>query len=203
MIAGALVLIHGLLQTLNRILPNPLQHLSVMTDILSVMTDTRSKKKHPAEGAILPFPHITGYWVNRLASAIRTVVDRELKAFDMTRRQVGMIMHIERFGSPSASDLTQTLGVDSTAVTRMIDRLEEKGLVERHPDPDDGRRHLIEVTKEARSLMPKLKRTAGRVEATFVEGVSPEDLETFQRVLLRMLDNAGEAGGAVLYREDD
>ena len=76
---------------------------------------------------ILPFPHLTGYWVNRLGSAIRTTVDRELKAYDMTRRQVGMLMHVDRAGSPTASDLTQLLSVDSTAVTRMIDRLEELG----------------------------------------------------------------------------
>lgn len=177
-----------------------------MTDKLSVMTDTRSQKRKPRspeKDPILPFPHITGYWVNRLASAIRTVVDRELKAFDMTRRQVAMIMHIERAGSPSASDLTQLLGVDSTAVTRMIDRLEEKELVQRHPDPNDGRRHLIEVTPEARALMPKIQRTAKRMEESFVEGVSPDELETFQRVMLRMLENVGEAGGAVLYQDDE
>ena len=38
-----------------------------------------------------------------------------------------------------AADLTHATGVDSTAVTRMIDRLEED-LLERRPDPEDGDR---------------------------------------------------------------
>ena len=176
------------------------------------MTDTKSKsttKRPPKKaqpgigkpGGILPFPHITGYWVNRLGAAVRTVVDRELKAFDLTRRQVGMLIHVERAeikeeNAPTASDLTRALGVDSTAITRMIDRLEEKGLLERSPDPSDGRRHRIHLTRAAKTLMPKLKGLARGVEQRFEEGVSKADIETFQRVLMNMLENVGDDAGA-------
>ena len=168
------------------------------------MTDTGSKsttKRGPARsasgsppglgkpGGVLPFPHVTGYWVNRLAAAFRTAVDRELKAFDLTRRQVGMLIHVERGcldgdSAPTASDLTRDLGVDSTAVTRMLDRLEEKNLVTRRPDSTDGRRQLIYLTASAKSLMPKLKDVARRVESSFEADLPPSDLETFQRVLM-------------------
>ncbi len=180
------------------------------------MTDTRSKAsaKRPPKGpqpgigkpgGVLPFPHVTGYWVNRLAAAFRTVVDRELKAFDLTRRQVGMLIHVERAAvqgdAPTASDLTRELGVDSTAVTRMIDRLEEKGLLERRADPSDGRRHLIHLTRSAKTLMPKLKGVAQTVEAKFEAGIPAGELETFQRVLMDMLGNAGDDLGASFYHE--
>lgn len=187
-----------------------------MTDRFSVMTETRSKTstKRTSKasepgigrpGGVLPFPHVTGYWVNRLGAAFRTVVDRELKAFDLTRRQVGMLIHVERAavegGAPTASDLTRELGVDSTAVTRMLDRLEEKGLAERRQDPSDGRRHLIHLTRSAKSLMPKLKDVARRVEGQFEAGIPPADLETFQRVLLDMLGNAGDDVGAHFFHD--
>ena len=179
-----------------------------MTDRLPVMTETTSKAstRRSATGTkaglgdpdgVLPFPHITGYWVNRLGAAVRTVVDRELKAFDLTRRQVGMLIHVERAdlegeGRPTASHLTRVLGVDSTAVTRMIDRLEEKGLLERSPDPSDGRRHRIHLTRSAKTLLPKLKGVARGVEKQFEAGVPKADLATFQRVLIHMLGNAGD-----------
>lgn len=188
-----------------------------MTDSFSVMTETRSKastRRTPKQAqagmgnpnGVLPFPHITGYWVNRLGAAVRTVVDRELKAFELTRRQVGMLIHVERAdlegeGSPTASDLTRILGVDSTAVTRMIDRLEEKGLLERSPDPDDGRRHRIHLTRSAKTLMPKLKGVARGVEQQFEAGVAKADMETFQRVLMHMLENAGDDVGASFYHD--
>ncbi|MFT7171453.1 MAG: DNA-binding MarR family transcriptional regulator [Paracoccaceae bacterium] len=190
-----------------------------MTDILPVMTETKRSQgaKGGASGTglgnpngILPFPHVTGYWVNRLGGAFRTAVDRELKELDLTRRQVAMLVHVERAEAsgghderpcPTASDLTRALGVDSTAVTRMVDRLEEKGLVERSPDPDDGRRHLIRLTRAAESLMPQLKDIAQRVEARFEADIPTEDLHAFQRVILQMLDNVGESQEAILFHE--
>ena len=190
-----------------------------MTDTFSVMTETKRSKgaKAGASGtrlgnpnSILPFPHVTGYWVNRLGGAFRTAVDRELKELDLTRRQVAMLIHVERAeatgkgaegSSPTASDLTRALGVDSTAVTRMVDRLEEKGLLKRSPDPSDGRRHLIHMTRAAESLMPQLKDIARRVEARFEADIPTEDLHAFQRVILRMLENVGESQEAILFHE--
>ena len=115
-----------------------------MTEDISVMTEIPFGRHET-----LPFPHVTGYWVNRLAAAFRTEVDRELRDLDLTRRQVGMLHFIHRAGRVTASELTRSIGVDSTAVTRMIDRLEDKGLVSRSKDPDDGRRHLIALPAAA------------------------------------------------------
>lgn len=183
-----------------------------MTDIFPVMTEIKQPKAGSRRsglgdsGGILPFPHVTGYWVNRLGAAFRTAVDRELKEFDLTRRQVAMLIHIERVesdegGAPTASDLTRLLGVDSTAVTRMVDRLEEKGLLGRSPDPDDGRRHLISLTREAKTLLPELMKTARAVESRFESGLAEKDLHNFQRVMLQMLENAGESLEAMIIRE--
>lgn len=174
-----------------------------MTDRFSVMTEIRGQSGGSAAGGlgepngVLPFPHVTGYWVNRLGASFRTVVDRELKVFDLTRRQVAMLIHVDRAESqsgesPTASHLTRSLGVDSTAVTRMLDRLEEKGLLARSPDPSDGRRHLIELTPEARTLLPELMKTARKVERGFEAGIPRKDLLIFQTVMMQMLENAGE-----------
>jgi DNA-binding MarR family transcriptional regulator len=168
-----------------------------MTEDLSVMTDFPFGRHER-----LPFPHVTGYWVNRLAAAFRTVVDRELREHDLTRRQVGMLHFIARADRPTASDLTREMSVDSTAITRMIDRLEDKGLVRRTPDPDDGRRNVIELTAAARRLMPKLGRIAQKVEGLFEEGVDEDDLATFHGVLMRMLENVGEAHFAMFPEEE-
>lgn len=137
----------------------------------------------------LPFPHVTGYWVNRLGAAFRTEVDRELRGFELTRRQVGMLHFIARADRPTASELTRQMGVDSTAVTRMVDRLSDKGLATREPDPEDGRRHLLELTPAARALLPRLSKTASKVEELFENGISGERLEVFHEVLMKMLEN--------------
>jgi DNA-binding MarR family transcriptional regulator len=137
----------------------------------------------------LPFPHVTGYWVNRLGAAFRTEVDRELRGFDLTRRQVGMLHFIARSDRPTASELTRQMGVDSTAVTRMVDRLSDKGLVTRAPDPEDRRRHLLALTPEARALLPRLSKRARKVEGLLENGISGERLAVFHEVLMNMLEN--------------
>ncbi|MEM6674902.1 MAG: MarR family transcriptional regulator [Planctomycetota bacterium] len=168
-----------------------------MTEDISVMAEIPFGR-HDS----LPFPHVTGYWVNRLAAAFRVRVDRDLREFDLTRRQVGMLHFIHRLGGASASDLTRSMGVDSTAVTRMVDRLEDKGLVERRPDPDDGRRSIVELTSAARRLMPRFATIARGVEETFEDGIDEADLATFHAVLMRMLENVGEAHFAMINEED-
>lgn len=59
-------------------------------------------------------------------------------------------------GTWDASALASHARVTKGAMTRLLDGLEERGFVERHPDPDDGRRWLIELTaagtREARRL---------------------------------------------------
>lgn len=159
---------------------------------------TPAAPPRPRHAGALPFPHLTGYWVNRLGAAFRTEVDRELRAFDLTRRQAGMLFHIQRAGSPTASDLTRELGVDSTAVTRMLDRLADKGLVRRTPDPDDGRRQRVEMTEAARDLLPRLHDVARRVEGLFEADLEPGDLAAFHRVLMAMLGNVGQDHFAML-----
>jgi len=149
----------------------------------------------------LPFPHVTGYWVNRLAAAFRTEVDRELRQHELTRRQVGMLHFIARGERPTASDLTREMGVDSTAVTRMVDRLADKGLVARQRDPEDGRRHRLALTPEALQLMPRLSRTARKVEGLFEAGVPEERLAVFHDVLMDMLANVDADHFAVISDE--
>lgn len=149
----------------------------------------------------LPFPHLTGYWVSRLGGAFRKAVDRELREHDLTRRQVGTLMHVAHGLAETAADLTRATGVDSTAVTRMIDRLEEKDLLERRPDPEDGRRQVLHLTRAARGLMPRIERIAKHVEGRFEAGLDPRELATFHRVLMAMLENVGESHVALLEDE--
>lgn len=180
-----------------------------MTDCFAVMTDKPrtapcSPPRFPGgrHAESLPFPHLTGYWVNRVGAAFRTALDRELRDFDLTRRQVGTLMHVYYGGARTAAELTRSLQVDSTAVTRMIDRLEEKGLLERSPDPEDGRRHLLSIPPEAERLLPRLVEVGRTVEGRFEADIPAEDLVTFHRVLIQMLENVGEPLTAIHIQED-
>ncbi len=55
-------------------------------------------------------------------------------------------------GPMTVGRLAKAIGLSSAAATTMVDRLTERGLVTRRPDPDDGRRILVEVTPEFEAL---------------------------------------------------
>ncbi len=140
----------------------------------------------------LPFPRHTGYWISRLAGEIRTRVDRRLKEYELTRSQLSIVMPLHFGRASTAAELTRELGVDSTAVTRLVDRLEAKGWVQRAADPDDRRVQRIELTEQARARIPQMKALGDELEASFLDGVSAEDRIVFHRVLMQMLSNVGE-----------
>ena len=57
-----------------------------------------------------------------------------------------------------ASALVEGLGIDKGAVSRMVQAMVDLGLLERHPDPADGRASLVSVTAEARSALDRVTR---------------------------------------------
>ena len=74
-------------------------------------------------------------------------------------------------------------------MSRIIDRLEEAGLVERSADPDDRRAWRLNVTAKARPLIEKLRAVADDMAAEAFGGIDLKDIETARRVLDRVREN--------------
>jgi DNA-binding MarR family transcriptional regulator len=91
----------------------------------------------------------------------------------------------------SLSGLAEALGVDAPYATLIVDTLEERGLVERHPDPADRRRKQVELT-------PAGKEAAGRMLAIVREpppgfaALSPDDLDQLERLVGRIVGGSAE-----------
>jgi len=75
-------------------------------------------------------------------------------------------------------------------MTRMIDRLEQKGLIQRTDHPDDRRRVGLELTAEGKTVYPKLKAAAMSVQNRFLRGFTKSDVRQLEILLQRMLANS-------------
>lgn len=89
----------------------------------------------------------------RAAHELRVVVGRlrrqlrEVSATgDLTPSQTSLLSRLDRDGAASASDLAAAERVRPQSVAAQLAALDELGLIERHPDPNDGRRHLITLS---------------------------------------------------------
>ena len=101
-----------------------------------------------------------GSLFGKVKGAIGAAYEAELAPLDITAAQYVILMSLAQGEVSSASDLCKGISYDPGAMTRMLDRLERRGLVRRVPNPDDRRAFQLELTEEGTAVVPKL-RTAG------------------------------------------
>ena len=96
-------------------------------------------------------------------------------------------------------------GVDRTTMTYLVDRLEERGLVERHPDPTDRRAHRLTATSAGRALiLEDLATVPAQLRERLLQGLSPEQQAQFLALLtLVATPRPGEVLPWLPDREDD
>ena len=137
--------------------------------------------------------------VSRITAQLRTAIEHDLSEFGVTARQlpVMVLTHTGRANRPS--ELAQLIGIDRGAVTRLVDRLVEKGLVRRADDPGDLRAARIELTERGRTLVPVLRAIVeARYEATLAH-LEPDERGLLLSMLTR-LDRALAPDTAVVRK---
>ena len=127
--------------------------------------------------------------VNRVRVEVIDALDRELAQFDISAAQLMVLASVADRGADSASGLCKSISYDPGAMTRMIDRLQQKGLVRRIPSAEDRRAANLELTAAGRALYPQLIAAKETVQAQFVRGFSAEDVGKLEKLLNRMLEN--------------
>jgi DNA-binding MarR family transcriptional regulator len=145
----------------------------------------------PAPYSAKTFDPRTGF--GRLLSQVKTelmeALDRELAPLDITAAQYVILTTLAEGPTESASGLCKGVSYDPGAMTRMIDRLERKGLVRRIRCPNDRRRINLELTSEGRAVYPRLIESAVAVLNRYLRGFSRDEILQFETFLKRMLAN--------------
>ena len=122
--------------------------------------------------------------------AMGDAIDSELAPFDITGAQFVILVALASGEADSAASLCRGISYDPGAMTRMIDRLEQKGLIRRTDHPDDRRRVGLELTAEGRAVYPKLKAAAMSVQNRFLRGFTKSEVRQLETLLQKMLANA-------------
>src|SRR6201997_5312052 len=130
--------------------------------------------------------------VGHLLSRVRTEMlsaldkaleaDAELAALEISSAQFIVIAALALADSAkSASDLCKGISYDAGAMTRMIDRLESKGLIRRSRSPDDRRLVHLELTEEGRAAYPRMRELSLGVANRFLRGFSKTEARQLER----------------------
>ncbi|WP_432838673.1 MarR family winged helix-turn-helix transcriptional regulator [Dactylosporangium sp. CA-092794] len=121
-----------------------------------------------------------------------TVLDRRFAGFGLTTQQAALLIHAS--DQPvSPSHLTKVLGTDTAGMTRLVDRLEAKGLLYRRPHAEDRRAILIEITEAGRELVPALPPVFGQATGQLFAGFTSDEIIALDAMFLRMRANLAAA----------
>ncbi|MEO1712504.1 MAG: MarR family transcriptional regulator [Bacteroidota bacterium] len=109
--------------------------------------------------------------------------------FPVTVDQWILLKRIGEDNGLSQRSLAETTFKDPAAVTRIIDILEKKALVQRHRHPEDRRTHQILLTESGLELVKQMTPVVQDIRKKALGDLPAQDLETTRRVVHRMYKN--------------
>ena len=127
--------------------------------------------------------------LHEVARAMRRAFDRRARALGYTQSQWRVLWAISKAEGTSQAALAETLEMQPIALARILDRMEEAGLVERRPDPDDRRALKLYLTREAGPTIEVLRGIADEMLGIASEGISQEQRGQVMDVLRAMRAN--------------
>ncbi len=87
------------------------------------------------------------------------------------------------------SDIEKAFSITRSTASRVIGRMEEKGMINRIPDPHDARRLQLSLTPAARAITRRVRHSGHTIEKAVVQGITGQDLEIFRSVMLTIQKN--------------
>lgn len=133
-----------------------------------------------------------GYLMRRITASIITQVDRRLGECDLTNAQWAPLFKIKKSQTATVAEIARGLQMDAGATTRLLDRLEKKGLCKRVRCTEDRRVVRLELTPEGEAAIADVPAVLAEVMNAHLSGFSKTEWQALKNYLTRMHEN-GEA----------
>ena len=123
-------------------------------------------------------------------NAVFTYFKRELHHLDVTPIQYASLKCLWEEDGQMPSQLAETLHLDSSTVTGILSRLQDKGLIIRSFNTGDRRKVSVDLTDEGRAVEKPVSEIIERLNHELTDGISEADMEVFHRVIGTITENA-------------
>jgi len=130
--------------------------------------------------------------VSETAHILRRAYDRRALALGVTRAQWRVMLFLGRETNLRQVELADRLDIEPITLCRIIDRLEEAGLVERRRDPADRRAWRLSLTASAEPILEGLRAIATELAAEAFDGLEPAQISAVRSGLARIRDNLSQ-----------
>ncbi|MBC7183529.1 MAG: MarR family transcriptional regulator [Marinobacter sp.] len=129
--------------------------------------------------------------VARVTRRWRKMLDERLKDLGVTQARWSTMVYLEKGGEGlTQRELASLMAIENPTLVRLLDSLEQQGLIERRPCPNDRRARRLHLTNAGRAFMDDLSGRAEILREEMLDGISDEDIECTVRVFHKILENA-------------
>lgn len=132
-----------------------------------------------------------GFIIERTAKKMKLSFSRILARLNagITVDQWVILAILNRKDGISQNEICEEVFKDAPTVTRILDLLEKKGIVERKPDVKDRRRFKIYITSEGKKIVDKYMEEVRKFRKQSYESLTPQQLEQLQLILDKIYSN--------------
>jgi len=126
-----------------------------------------------------------GYLLGNVRQEWITAVEKELKPLDLTAAQYMVLLKVGSGSATTPVEICRVLQYDTGAMTRLLDRIEAKGLLKRVAHGGDRRCVALELTPQGEELYPRLIRIVMDMNKRALRGFTKEEVAALDRLLRR------------------
>jgi len=126
---------------------------------------------------------LPGHYIRRLQQIAVAIFLQETEAHGVTPVQYAGLQAVRRSPGIDQRTLARSIGLDTSTVAGVIDRLESRGLMVRNSSPDDRRVRLLSLTDEGLALLDEIQPAMMRAQQRILEPLSRKDQQEFMRMI--------------------
>ncbi len=131
--------------------------------------------------------------INFLLSKVQQSVYQHFKEslaeYDVTPVQYGILACLWQHNGQAPSQIAACLSLEGSTITGILDRMENKGLLKRTPDPGDRRALKVVLTDVGSALQERIDKTIIKANKEVLQGLSAKEQETLKTLLGQLEKN--------------
>ncbi|NPT53144.1 MarR family winged helix-turn-helix transcriptional regulator [Paraburkholderia elongata] len=128
-----------------------------------------------------------GFMLTKARNMITAEMDAALKDLDISSQQMGILLALTRGIATTPFELSKLLGIDTGLMTRMLDKLETKGLLERSRSIDDRRVVNLALTDKGEEVAAQIPEIAPQVLNERLKKFTKGEFEELRRLLRKFI----------------
>ena len=128
------------------------------------------------------------FLINKARNILTIEMDAALKDLDISSQQMGILMSLSLGVAATPFELSKLLGIDTGLMTRMLDKLEAKGLLQRSRSLEDRRVVDLTLTEKGEEVAGQIPEVAPDVLNAHLKKFSKVEFEELRRLLRKFLD---------------